>query len=114
MEGAMKSLLLGVALAAIVLPAYAGCRLSTSDCAVIAEEMRQAEIAKIVDARNSPPGMSRYERSLWVFDRSMDRLRERVAVLPRRVANEYVRVVYCDTAQRGGATHEARYRRDCR
>ena len=105
--------LLAVLLIGVSLPAYAGCRLSTAQCGVIAEEMRQAEIAKIVDYRNRPPGMTSYQASIWVFDRGISRLRERTAVLPRRIADEYIRMVYCDTSERSGNVTTASYRKSC-
>lgn len=106
--------LLAVLMIGVAVPAYAGCRLSTTQCGVIAEEMRQAEIAEIVD-RNSVKAryMADYDREVWIIRRSVARLQERASVLPPAIAKEYRRIVGCDAAEQAGNVTTAAYRKSC-
>lgn len=77
--------------------AYAGCRLSTADCTIIAREIANEEIARIADERRfHPPGMLEGPRGLELLKRHFARKAERYPHIPVRVANEWARMELCD------------------
>lgn len=76
----------------------ASCRLTTAECAIVAEEQRAAEIAKIQDERNFPHSLPSAQRRLALLDREQERFRSRLKYLPKNISAELVRLLGCDVA----------------
>ena len=77
-------------------PAAAECRLSAADCAVVMSEMEQEAEASAGDERKFHPGdLSRYDRSVALSQRHIDRMDQRGFVLPTRIADEWLRLELC-------------------
>ena len=90
-------------LLALASPADAACRLSTSECAVVAEELR---IDAIENARTRialrHSGLSPYAAGRKAIEIKYARLRARVKVLPTRIGDELARSVLCESAAAAG------------
>ena len=77
-------------------PAAAGCRLSAADCSVLMREMEQEAEASAGDERKfHPRDLSRYDRSVALSQRHIDRMDQRSVVLPTRIADEWLRLELC-------------------
>ena len=77
-------------------PAAAGCRLSPTDCTVVMKEMEQEAEASAGDERKfHPRDLSRYDRSVALSQRHIDRVDQRSFVLPTRIADEWLRLELC-------------------
>lgn len=80
----------------LVEPAAAGCRLSSADCSVVMNEMEQEAEASAGDERKfHPRDLSRYDRSVALSQRHIDRVDQRSFVLPTRIADEWMRLELC-------------------
>ena len=90
-------------------PSYAGCRLSTADCAVISREITSEAVLQLKDEREYATSLKAYPRISVLVGRHYDRLTERARHLPARIAKEQARMDLCDTREGAAASKGETY-----
>lgn len=79
--------------------ALAMCQLSPERCKLVRREMERLDIQEMHDYDNLT-GLRPYQRRQAVIERSVERLRQRISMLPRDVADELARLRVCDSKDR--------------
>lgn len=112
----MRALAITTILILTVAPVWAGCRLSTRECSIIAQEMANELVMQQRDEMSLGSARPTIQQTLALIERHTARLQARSAKLPALIANEYARIELCDSIARAKAVNPSATipKADCR